>query len=161
MQDIEPDLSQFPLTSMSAGDYLMKQGEMTDTVYFLYEGSVKVTKDGYDVAIIADKGAVFGEMSILLDYKHSASVQCLEDSMFYSIDHPKQFLQERPRLLWHIAQILGMRLLNLNQYLVDVKRQYEGHDHLHMVDDVLETLLNQQKTRTLKRGGSKRDTGGY
>lgn len=161
MSDIEADLSKFPLISFSAGDYLMKQGERTDSVYFLHEGLVKVTKDGYDVATITDKGAVFGEMSILLDYKHSASVQCLEDSSFYHIEHPRHYLEEHPRVIWHIAQIMGMRLFNLSQYLVDVKRQYEGHDHLHMVDDVLETLLNQQKTRTLKRGGSKRDTGDY
>lgn len=161
MVDIEAELDQFPLVSMSAGDYLINQGDLTDSVYFLHKGSVKVTKDGYDVATIAEKGAVFGEMSILLDYEHSASVQCIEASMFHQIEHPKQYLQEHPILMWHIAQVLGMRLLNLNQYLVDVKHQYEGHDHLHMVDDVLETLLNQQKTKILKRGESKRDTGEY
>jgi CRP-like cAMP-binding protein len=161
MIDIETDLKRFPTVSLAAGDYLMNQGEMTDSVYFLIEGAVKVIKDGYDVAVINDKGAVFGEMSILLEYQHTASVQCLEDSRFYHIEHPKKYLQEHPALLWHIAQILGMRLVNLNQYLVDVKRQYEGHDHLHMVDEVLETLLNQQKTRVLRRGDSKRDTGGY
>ena len=61
----------------------MSQGEMTDSIYFLIEGAVRVTKDDYDVAVITDKGAVFGEMSILLDYQHTASVQCLEDSRFY------------------------------------------------------------------------------
>jgi hypothetical protein len=30
-----------------------------------------------------------------------------------------------------------------------------------MVDEVLETLLNQQKTRVLKRGGGKRETPDY
>jgi CRP/FNR family cyclic AMP-dependent transcriptional regulator len=161
MLDIETDLQPFPVVSLTAGQYLMSQGEMTDSIYFLLEGAVRVTKDGYDVAVITDKGAVFGEMSILLDYQHTASVQCLEDSRFYHIEHPKKYLEEHPRLIWHIAQILGMRLFNLNQYLVDVKRQYEGHDHLQMVDEVLEALLNQQKTRILRRGDSKRDTGDY
>jgi CRP-like cAMP-binding protein len=161
MIDIETDLKPFPVVSLAAGQYLMSQGEMTDSIYFLLEGAVRVTKDGYDVAVITDKGAVFGEMSILLDYQHTASVQCLEDSRFYHIEHPKQYLEEHPRLIWHIAQILGMRLFNLNQYLVDVKRQYEGHDHLNMVDEVLEALLNQQKTRILRRSDSKRDTGDY
>jgi len=161
MIDIETDLKPFPVISLTAGQYLMSQGEMTDSIYFLLEGAVRVTKDGYDVAVITDRGAVFGEMSILLEYQHTASVQCLEDSRFYHIEHPKKYLEEHPRLIWHIAQILGMRLFNLNQYLVDVKRQYEGHDHLHMVDEVLEALLNQQKTRILRRGDSKRDTGDY
>lgn len=161
MIDIEEDLKRFPLVSLTAGDTLITQGEMTDSIYFLRKGSVKVTKDGYEVAVISDKGAVFGEMSILLEYMHTASVQCLEDSEFYQIRHPRKYLEEHPGVIWHIAQILGMRLFHLNQYLVDVKRQYEGHDHLHMVDEVLETLLNQQKTRILRRGDSKRDTGEY
>ena len=161
MIDIETDLNRFPLISLAAGDTLIKQGEQTDSIYFLRSGSVRVTKDGYEVAVIRDKGAVFGEMSILLQYQHTASVQCLEDSEFYHIQHPRKYLEEHPGIIWHIAQILGMRLLHLNQYLVDVKRQYEGHDHLHMVDEVLETLLNQQKTRVVRRGDSKRDTGEY
>lgn len=63
MIDIETDLKSFPVVSLTAGQYLMFQGEMTDSIYFLLEGAVRVTKDGYDVAVITDKGAVFGEMS--------------------------------------------------------------------------------------------------
>lgn len=161
MIDIEEILGDFPLLSLRKGEYLMRQGDRTDSIYFLVDGAVEVVKDGYEVAVVSDKGAVFGEMSILLDYEHTASVRCLEDSSFYAIQHPAKYLQDHPAVIWHIAQILGLRLFNLNQYLVDVKRQYEGHDHLQMVDEVLETLLNQQKTRVLKRGGSKRDTPDY
>ncbi|MCK5499429.1 MAG: hypothetical protein KAI77_09515, partial [Gammaproteobacteria bacterium] len=110
---------------------------------------------------VSDEGAVFGEMSIMLESEHSASVECLEDSKFYCIEHPRKYLEDHPNVIWHIAQILSLRLFNLNQYLVDVKRQYEGHDHLQMVDDVLETLLNQQKTKVLQREHSKRDTPDY
>jgi hypothetical protein len=31
--------------------------------------------------------------------------------------------------------------------LADVKQQYEGHDHLGMVDDVLDTLMHHQPRR--------------
>jgi CRP-like cAMP-binding protein len=161
MINIEESLNEFPLLSMQAGEHLLTQGETSDSIYFLLEGSVEVVKDGYEVAIVSDKGAVFGEMSILLDNEHSATVRCLEDSSFYAIEHPGKYLQDHPKVIWHIAQILGLRLFNLNQYLVDVKRQYEGHDHIQMVDDVLEALLNQQKTRVLQRGDSKRDTPDY
>ena len=30
------------------------------------------------------------------------------------------------------------------QYLVDVQQQYEGHDHIAMVGEVLEALMNRQ-----------------
>jgi CRP/FNR family cyclic AMP-dependent transcriptional regulator len=161
MTDIQKSLEQFPLVSLAAGEYLLTQDNMTDGIYFLSEGSVKVTRHGHDVAVISDQGAVFGELCILLGIEHSASVQCLEDSSFYYIEQPRQYLEKHPELIWHIAQILALRLFNLTQYLVDVKKQFEGHDHLDMVDDVLETLLNQQKTKINERGQSKRDTPDY
>ena len=161
MIDIETSLKEFPLISLSAGEYLLRQAGTTDSIYFLLEGSVKVSRDDYEIAVVSDKGAVFGEMSILLENEHSASVQCIEDSKLYHIEHPGKYLEDHPGVIWHIAQILSLRLFNLNQYLVDVKSQYEGHDHLHMVDDVLETLLNQQKTKVLQREDSKRDTPDY
>ena len=161
MNDVMESLKEFPLVSMSAGELLLVQGEKTDSIYFLFEGSVEVVKDGYKVAVVSDKGAVFGEMSIMLENEHSATVKCIENSKFYHIEHPRKYLEDHPKIIWHIARILGLRLFNLNQYLVDVKRQYEGHDHLNMVDDVLETLLNQQKTKILQREDSKRDTPDY
>ncbi|MGB5441010.1 MAG: cyclic nucleotide-binding domain-containing protein [Gammaproteobacteria bacterium] len=161
MIEIIESLKDFPVHSLNAGEKLLAQGEKNDTIYFLLEGSVEVIKDGYQVAVVSDKGAVFGEMSILLDIQHSALVRCLEDAKFIAIADPGKYLQEHPKLIWHIAQILGLRLFNLNQYLVDIKSQYEGHDHLSMVDDVLETLLNPQKTKVVQREDSKRDTPDY
>jgi hypothetical protein len=38
----------------------------------------------------------------------------------------------------------------LNKYLVDVKRQFEGHDHLSMVDEVLEVLAHRQRRPRLR-----------
>ena len=163
MLKIEESLKEFPLVSLKAGEHLLTQGEKTDSIYFLLKGSVEVVKDEYKVAAVSDKGAVFGERSILLDNEHSASVRRLEDSTFYVIQHPRKYLEDHPEVIWHVARILGLRLFNLNQYLVDVKRQYEGRDHLHMVDNVIETLdaleklLNQQKTKVQQRGDSKRD----
>lgn len=159
--ELEENLKTFPLVSLSENEVLIKQDELTDNIYFLAKGSVKVSKNGIEIATVSDKGAVFGEMSILLTTPHTAAVTCLQDSEFYVIKHPQQYLESHPQLIWHIAQILGMRLFNLNQYLVDVKRQYEGHDHLGMVDDVLDTLLNQHKTHLLQRGDSKRETPDY
>lgn len=161
MIDIETSLAALPVVSCKAGTVLLHQDSTTNSLYFLREGCVQVMKDSHEIATVRDKGAVFGDMSVLLGIPHSATVLCMEDSSFHHIEHPAEYLQTHPALLLHIAQILGMRLFNLNQYLVDLKTQYEGHDHLGMVDEVLETLLNQQKTRTLKRSDSKRDVPNY
>ena len=62
----------------------------------------------------------------LLDNVHSASVQCLEDPKFYHSKNPWKYLEDHQKVVLYIAQLLGLGLLNLNQYHVDVKTQYEG-----------------------------------
>jgi CRP/FNR family cyclic AMP-dependent transcriptional regulator len=161
MYDTEAGLGKLPLVTIDAGEYLLHQGSSTAQLFFLSTGRVRVIKDGQEITTVNDKGAVFGDMSVLLGIPHSASVLCVETSTFHVIDNPAAFLQSHPELLWHMARILGMRLFNLNQYLVDLKNQYEGHDHLGMVDEVLESLMNQQKTGSLKRGEGKREVPDY
>jgi CRP-like cAMP-binding protein len=161
MIDIDESLRGFPVISLAAGENLLEEGQQTDCIYFLDQGSVTVIQNGCEVGTRRERGAVFGEMSVLLKGVHSATVQCLEPSTFYRIEDPQAFLLDHPHLIWHVAEILALRLFNLTQYLVDVKRQYAGHDHLEMVDDVLNTLLNQQKTSVLRRGESSRETPDY
>jgi hypothetical protein len=38
---------------------------------------------------------------------------------------------------------VARRLDAVNKYLVDVKGQFEGHEHLGMIDNVLETLMHR------------------
>ena len=151
----EEILKDFPVVSLSEGDYLLKQGEKTNSMYFLEDGAVKVIKDGYKIGVSSEHGAVFGEMSILLGNEHSASVKCVKDSKFYHINNPQQYFESHPEVVWHVAQMLSRRIINLNQYFVEVKRHYEGEsteelsihadlsEHQKMVNDALKILQIQ------------------
>lgn len=161
MDNFDAGMAGLPELTLGAGTELLKQDARAAGIYFLKHGKVRVHKDGFQIAVVSEPGAVFGEMAYFLDHAYTASVECLEPSTFYKIANPAAYLESHPQLMVHIARILSTRLFNLNQYLVDVKKQYEGHDHLDMVNEVLETLMNQQKAGILKRGDSKRDTGGY
>ena len=161
MNNFSAHMSGIPEFSLQPGEELLQQNAKAAGMYFLKQGKVKVHKDGYQIAVVSEPGAVFGEMAYFLDHAYTASVQCLAPCTFYHLDNPAQHLAANPALMLHICKILSTRLFNLNQYLVDVKKQYEGHDHLDMVNEVLETLMNQQKDAILKRADSKRDTGGY
>jgi len=79
-----------------------------------------------------------------LNCPHTATVRALKPSKFALIENPRQFLASSSDASLHVATLLAKRLDALNKYLVDVKRQYEGHDHLGMVDEVLETLMHRQ-----------------
>lgn len=128
-------------------DVVMEQDSPAGPLLVLVEGEVEILRDGLRVAKTNQAGAVFGEMSVLLGCAHTATVRALKPSQFAIIENPRQFLATSAGASFHVAGLLAKRLDALNKYLVDVKRQYEGHDHLGMVDEVLETLMHRQPRR--------------
>jgi CRP/FNR family cyclic AMP-dependent transcriptional regulator len=126
------------------GQIVMEQDSPAGPLLVLLEGEVEILRDDVRVAKTAQGGAVFGEMSVLLGCAHTATVRALKPSRFAVIENPRQFLTASPDASFHVASLLARRLDALNKYLVDVKRQYEGHDHLGMVDEVLGTLMHRQ-----------------
>ena len=126
------------------GGIVIEQGTKTGPLFVLIEGEVEILRDDVRVAKTAEPGAVFGEMSLLLGAPHSATVRTLKPSSFAVIHDPKHFLTASAEASLHIARLLATRVDALNKYLVNVKHQYDGHDHLGMVDEVLETLMHRQ-----------------
>jgi hypothetical protein len=43
----------------------------------------------------------------------------------------------------YLCELLAQRLISVTDYLVTLKQQYEGHDHLAIVDQVLERLIHR------------------
>ena len=133
--------------SFDVGGLVMEQDTASGPLFLLIQGEVEVLRDNVRVAKVSEPGAVFGEMSVLLGKPHTATVRVLKPSSFAIIENPRQFLESSAEASFHIARLLAGRLNVLNQYLVDVKQQYEGHDHLGMVDEVLESLTHHQPRR--------------
>jgi CRP/FNR family transcriptional regulator, cyclic AMP receptor protein len=125
-------------------EIVMEQGSPTGPLLVLVEGEVEILRDGVRIARTSQAGAVFGEMSVLLGCAHTATVRALKPSRLAVIEDPRRFLTSSAEASFHVASLLAKRLDALNKYLVDVKRQYEGHDHIGIVDEVLETLMHRQ-----------------
>lgn len=125
-------------------EIVMEQDSAAGPLLVLIEGEVEILRDDVRVAKTAQAGAVFGEMSVLLGCAHTATVRALKPSRFAVIEDPQQFLNSSADASLHVATLLAKRLDALTKYLVDVKQQYEGHDHIGMVDEVLETLMHRQ-----------------
>jgi CRP/FNR family transcriptional regulator, cyclic AMP receptor protein len=130
--------------NIAPGEIIMEQDTPSGPLLVLIEGEVEILRDEVRVAKTSQPGAVFGEMSVLLGCAHTATVKAIKPSRFAVIENPRQFLASSAEASLHVASLLARRLDALNKYLVDVKRQYEGHDHLGMVDEVLETLMHRQ-----------------
>ena len=138
------------LRRFDAGQMVIEQGGKTGLLFFLVEGAVEVLKDGVTVAKSSQPGAVFGELSALLGGNHTATVRALQPCEFHVVQNPREFLELSPLVCLHVCELIARRLDALNKYLVDVKRQYEGHEHLGMVDNVLETLMHRHPFPRIK-----------
>ena len=128
----------------AAGEMVIEQGSRSGVLYVMIQGEVEVLRDEIRVAKAAQPGVVFGEMSVLLQTPHTATVRALASSSFAIVEQPREFLRQSAQASLCLAELLARRLDALNRYLTDVKRQYEGHDHLGMVDEVLEALMQRQ-----------------
>lgn len=131
--------------SVVAGGVLLHEGTRSGYIYVLAEGVVEVLRGETTVAVVSEAGALFGEMSLLLDIPHTATVRAKSDCVVYAYDDAAAFLRSDPQTAFAIARVLAQRLNMATTYLVDLKRQYAGHgNHLGMVSDVLASLVNQQ-----------------
>jgi CRP-like cAMP-binding protein len=145
-----------PETAVDAGAVLLPEGGKTGLLYILVAGDVEILKGEYRIDVVADPGAIFGEISALIGIPHMATVRALTPLRTYRIEDAARFLNAHPELALEVARLLAQRLDGVTSYLVDLKRQFADQaSHLGMVDEVLETLVHQQRQTFVP--GSDRD----
>jgi CRP/FNR family transcriptional regulator, cyclic AMP receptor protein len=132
----ESSLSALPLVTYRAGETVIADGSRTGRLLILRRGSVAIVKEGTEIATVAEPGAVFGELSILLDQPHTADVLALEPSQFHVAD-ASTLLAHDPIAVLYIATVLAHRLDGANQALIQLKGQLQaGQPHSVVVQTV-------------------------
>jgi CRP/FNR family transcriptional regulator, cyclic AMP receptor protein len=148
-----------PIETIRAGDPLIEFGAPPSRMYLLVSGEVTIERDGVPFARIDHPGAVFGEMSVILDRPATATVRAGSDVEVYAIDDPDRFLREQPGAALAVLRMTASRLDGLTHYLVDVKQQFaDDESHFGMLGQILDTLVHHQAAPT--RTGSVRDPDG-
>ena len=133
--------------AVPAGMVLLREGSKTGHLFVLLEGRLEVIKGDSVVAVLTEPGAMVGEMSVLLDQPHTATVRAAADSMVYEFDDAAAFLRDQPQVALLIARLLAQRLNAANTYLADLMHQYAGQgNHLSMVGELLQSMINQPPT---------------
>jgi CRP-like cAMP-binding protein len=136
--------------NVTAGTEVLHEGGRTGHLFVLIEGRLEVVKGETVVATMTEPGAVVGEMSVLLDMPHTATVRAVQDSVIYELDDAASFLRQQPAMALIIARMLAQRLNVATTYLADLKQQYGGHgNHLAMVGDILQSMINLPPTQVL------------
>lgn len=145
MRSILTHCRDLPEQRVAAGEVLLAEGQRARVLYILIEGAVEVQKGGIQIRRVEEPGALFGELSVLLDGAHTATVKAVSECRVHRIDRAAEFLRFNTEVAYAVATLLAQRLDSITGYLVDMKKQFEGSDeHFGMVDEVLEALVNQQ-----------------
>lgn len=144
MMSILAALDDHPEQEFAAGEILIEQGDRTGRLYILIEGTVEVAKDGVTVTKANEPGAIFGDLAALLGVPHTAAVRALTPCRFHVVTDAREFLENNPPVNLYLCKLLAQRLVSVNNYLVDLKQQFAGHDHLGLVDGMLDMLMLRQ-----------------
>ena len=67
-------LADLPLVTYQPGETVIVDGSKTGRLLFLKKGNVAIVKEDTEIAKVAEPGAVFGELSVLLGQPHTANV---------------------------------------------------------------------------------------
>jgi len=121
-------LSGFPLSSFAPGEAVLSQATATGRLLFLREGVVDVLLEDVFIARVSEPGAVFGDVSFLLDQPHSAAVIATEASHFHVVEDPEAFLEAEPRIAIYVAQVLARRLNAVNHLLAEARHRIDQPD---------------------------------
>ena len=132
-------LATLPLATYQAGETVFAAGSRTGRLLILRKGAVAIVKDAIEIAKVAEPGAVFGELSALLDQPHSADVRALETSQFHVADAATLLMQD-PIALLYVAVVLARRLDGANQALIELKSQVQAGQPPSVIGKTVEKM---------------------
>jgi len=147
-------LGALPLATYKVGETVLSAGSKTGLLLILKTGKVAVIKDQIKIAEITDSGALFGELSALLDQPHAADVYALEASQFH-MARADALLKEDPIALLYVAAVLARRLDTANRTLVELKGQVQTgqpRSEIGQTIQKIETLLSSGASSLIYAG---------
>ncbi len=155
MQNMLALSAHLPELEFAPGDTVVHEGGAAGGLWVLVSGALQVRKGGVLVNTITQPGALVGEISVLLDAAHSATVEATERSVLRHAADGQALLSSHPDIARLMAVGLAERLHFVTTYLADLKHQYGDAPGLSMVSDVLSRLAQRQAPAA--RPGSARD----
>ena len=122
-------LAALGVVTYQPGESLIADGSKTGHLLILKKGTVAIEKEGREIAKVSEPGAVFGELSLLLDRPHTADVRVLETSQFH-VANAAALVDQNPIAVLYIAKMLAHRLDDANHALLQLKSQLQaGEPH--------------------------------
>ncbi|MFY8030857.1 MAG: Crp/Fnr family transcriptional regulator [Devosia sp.] len=116
-----------------AGTVLLEQGTQTGRLVVLRDGEIEVLRDGTFIASTRSPGAIFGEMSLLLEKPHTATVRAVSDVECYVIHDALKVLATHPAWTLQIARLLAQRVNNTTAALMAARPEAVDDDQERLI----------------------------
>lgn len=110
---------------LQRNDLVFAEGDAADELYVVRSGRVAIAKRSIDgresVVALMEEGDLFGEMSLFDEEGRSADARALEPCELLGVPFApiRAVLEEQPRLLWHVVELLARRLRVTDAALAD------------------------------------------
>ena len=100
------------LVDFRSGETLCREGEDSQDLFILVDGEVEILKGMKPISETGEKGAIFGEISFILESKRTASVRARSHVKAIRIPKDKidDFFIKFPILARHLLRLLARRL---------------------------------------------------
>jgi len=114
-----------PMRTYAAGELLYSPRNPVETLFILKRGRVRVFRVSADgralTTAIISPGTIFGEMVLLGQHMHDSFAEALDETVVCVMGRPDvhRFLMADARIAARIAEILGQRLVDMEQRLSD------------------------------------------
>jgi CRP-like cAMP-binding protein len=105
-------IANLPLVTYQAGETVIPYGSRAARLLILKKGAVAIIKEDTEIAKVTEPGAVFGELSVLLDQPNKMEVRALETSQFHVAD--ATVLLTLSPIAAHVAMALARQVDNAN-----------------------------------------------
>ncbi len=94
-----------------AGEDILREGELGDTLYLIVEGRVRIHRGGQTLAVLGERES-FGEMAILDPAPRSATATAETDVTLLALTEAdfRELLEEKHAIALGIIQVLTRRL---------------------------------------------------
>jgi CRP-like cAMP-binding protein len=110
---------------------ICREGSIAKQMYVLLNGKVSVSAGGTFVTYISEPGEAFGELSLFLGGRRTATLVAEEDSHLYVVEHRNvvQFVRQKsPTLFVNIAESLAGRILRNVRRIDRIEQMLLGVD---------------------------------
>ena len=111
-----------------AGYVLIPQGDKLGKLFVLREGEVQIERDGTYISSTGQPGSIFGEMSLLLEKPHTATVAAVSEVECYVIEDALRVLEAHPAWTLQIARLLAQRVNSTTAALMEARPGRDDED---------------------------------